>query len=131
MDIVAATHEYEDWLAANLPAPVYTPDLDYKHERMADRADLFPFFRGTYYRWAQHWTQSAGAVAHASQVRSVCDVHVEYFGTWRDADGRLCWGVNDFDEVDDLPYTQDLVRLAASVRVGRKSRALGVKIGSA
>ena len=45
---------------------------------------------------------------------AVGDLHVENFGTWRDADGRLCWGINDFDEADRLPYTNDLVRLAAS-----------------
>ena len=45
---------------------------------------------------------------------AVGDLHVENFGTWRDAEGRLIWGVNDFDEVVTLPYTQDLVRLATS-----------------
>jgi len=27
----------------------------------------------------------------------------------------MIWGVNDLDEADYLPYTQDLARLAASV----------------
>jgi uncharacterized protein (DUF2252 family) len=40
------------------------------------------------------------------------------FGTWRDAEGRLAWGVNDFDDAYPLPYTNDLVRLAASVKIG-------------
>ena len=39
------------------------------------------------------------------------------FGTWRDAEGRLCWGVDDFDESYPLPYTNDLVRLAASLKI--------------
>jgi hypothetical protein len=39
---------------------------------------------------------------------------VENYGTWRDAEGRLVWGINDFDEVFPLPYTVDLVRLATS-----------------
>jgi hypothetical protein len=42
---------------------------------------------------------------------------VENFGTWRDAEGRLIWGVNDFDESCRLPWTDDLVRLVASVFV--------------
>ena len=46
----------------------------------------------------------------------VGDLHVENFGTWRDAESRLVWGINDFDEACCLPYTQDLVRLAASAR---------------
>jgi len=39
------------------------------------------------------------------------------FGTWRDGDGRLVWGVNDFDEAAVMPYPLDLVRLAASIRL--------------
>src|SRR5262245_55457918 len=111
MDIAAATHQYEAWLAGH--APLYRPDLDYKHRQMRDP---FPFFRGTYYRWVQRWAKAAGGLADAPAVLAVGDLHVENFGTWRDGDGRLCWGVNDFDEADRLPYTHDLVRLAASVR---------------
>ncbi len=128
MDIVDATQEYEDWLAAALGAPLDSADLDYKHRLLADPVDPFPFFRGTYYRWAQHWLESAGPLAEAPRVLAVGDLHVENFGTWRDADGRLCWGVNDFDEADQLPYTNDLVRLAASVRFARRSEALDLKL---
>ncbi len=42
------------------------------------------------------------------------DLHVENFGTWRDIEGRLIWGINDFDEAWRLPYTNDLIRLATS-----------------
>ena len=45
---------------------------------------------------------------------SVGDLHIENFGTWRDTDGRLVWGINDFDEAFPAPYTNDLVRLATS-----------------
>ena len=45
------------------------------------------------------------------------DLHVDSFGTWRDVEGRLCWGVDDFDEAYPLPYTNDLVRLAASAKI--------------
>ena len=38
----------------------------------------------------------------------------ENFGTWRDAEGRLIWGVNDFDEAARMPYALDIVRLATS-----------------
>ena len=48
------------------------------------------------------------------QILSVGDLHVENFGTWRDSDGRLIWGINDFDEAAVYPYTMDLVRLATS-----------------
>jgi Uncharacterized protein conserved in bacteria (DUF2252) len=42
---------------------------------------------------------------------------VENFGTWRDLDGRLIWGINDFDEAEWMPSTCDLVRLATSARL--------------
>jgi uncharacterized protein (DUF2252 family) len=51
----------------------------------------------------------------APKVLSVGDLHLENFGTWRDADGRLVWGVNDFDEAAIMPYPLDLVRLATSI----------------
>ena len=55
--------------------------------------------------------------AFAPQVLAVGDLHTENFGTWRDGEGRLVWGINDFDEVAVMPYTLDLVRLAASARM--------------
>ena len=42
MDITTATREYESWLASLVT--LHQPDLDYKHERMADPDDPFPFF---------------------------------------------------------------------------------------
>jgi hypothetical protein len=50
-------------------------------------------------------------------VPSIGDLHLDNFGTWRDAEQRLIWGVNDFDEAYPLPYTQDLLRLATSARL--------------
>ena len=51
------------------------------------------------------------------RVLSIGDLHLENFGTWRDADGRLVWGVNDFDEAAVMPYVLDLVRLATSIQL--------------
>ena len=45
---------------------------------------------------------------------AVGDLHIASFGTWRDAFGRLTWGIDDFDEAYPLPYTNDLVRLGVS-----------------
>ena len=50
-------------------------------------------------------------------VLAIGDLHLENFGTWRDAEGRLVWGINDFDEAWALPYTNDLIRLATSARM--------------
>ena len=110
MNIAKATEKYEVWLARHLS--LVEADLRLKHEQM--RSATFPFLRATYYRWAQIWEEVCGAAAKAPRVLAVGDLHVENFGTWRDIEGRLIWGINDFDETWRLPYTNDLIRLAAS-----------------
>jgi len=90
-------------------------DLRLKHQLMAEA--IFPFFRATYYRWAQLWPEVCPDLAKAPHVLAVGDLHVENFGTWRDIEGRLVWGVNDFDEASVLAYTNDLVRLAVSLEL--------------
>jgi hypothetical protein len=110
VDIRKSTQAYERWLGARVP--LVRADIALKHRLMA--ADVFSFLRATFYRWAQRWPEVCRELGEAPQVLAVGDLHVENFGTWRDAEGRLVWGVNDFDEVVTLPYTQDLVRLATS-----------------
>jgi hypothetical protein len=110
VNIRKATGRYEAWLARHLR--IVAEDLEFKHQQM--RAAPFPFLRATYYRWAQIWPEVCEDEARAPQTLAVGDLHVENFGTWRDKDGRLVWGINDFDEVWRLPYTNDLVRLATS-----------------
>jgi hypothetical protein len=109
-DIADATRNFERWLRGHIR--LRRDDLDYKHAMMA--ADTFSFLRATCYRWAQLWPEALPELAEAPRVLSVGDLHVENFGTWRDVEGRLVWGINDFDEAARLPYTSDLVRLATS-----------------
>ena len=113
MKITRATSEYEDWLGKQLK--INELDLLQKHINMS--SDSFIFLRATYYRWAQIWQDRVSDLADAPIVLSIGDLHIENFGTWRDAEGRLIWGVNDFDEVYDLPYTNDLLRLATSAKL--------------
>ncbi|HLY17049.1 MAG TPA: DUF2252 family protein [Bryobacteraceae bacterium] len=110
MKIEKATVRYEEWLARELT--VVASDLAAKHAAMS--ATFFPFLRATYYRWAQMWPAVCEDLKSAAEVLAVGDLHVENFGTWRDSEGRLIWGINDFDEAWRLPYTHDLVRLATS-----------------
>ena len=110
MNIVKATQRYENWLARHLT--LLDRDLNLKHEQM--RLAVFPFLRATFYRWAQIWAEAVGEAARAPSVLAVGDLHVENFGTWRDIEGRLIWGINDFDEAWPMPYTNDLIRLATS-----------------
>jgi hypothetical protein len=110
MNIVKATHRFEEWLKRH--TTLVKPDLRLKHQRMAEA--VFPFLRATFYRWMQVWPEVCPDLAKAPRVLAVGDLHVENFGTWRDIEGRLVWGINDFDEAAVLPYSIDLVRLATS-----------------
>jgi hypothetical protein len=115
-DIHRATRRYEAWLGGLIP--LVRADLRLKHQRM--REGPFFFMRATFYRWCQLWRARArelGDAGRTAPVTAVGDLHLENFGTWRDSDGRLVWGINDFDETTTLPWTQDLVRLAASAHL--------------
>src|SRR5580704_3471521 len=114
-DIHRATRRYEQWLGGLIP--LVRADLRTKHQRMGEGP--FFFMRATFYRWCQLWCardEESGA-SPTARVAAVGDLHLENFGTWRDSDGRLIWGINDFDETIVLPWTQDLVRLAASAHL--------------
>jgi hypothetical protein len=110
MDVNSATTAYETWLGKKIP--LIAADLKVKHQRMTD--GVFPFLRATFYRWAQLWPENCPELVNAPVALAVGDLHVENFGTWRDSEGRLIWGINDFDEVCEMPFVVDLVRLATS-----------------
>jgi Uncharacterized protein conserved in bacteria (DUF2252) len=122
MKIIKATADFEHWLAGQLP--VIRQDLALKHQHMAEAA--FPFFRATFYRWLQLWPELGGDLVKAPTVLGVGDLHIENFGTWRDEEGRLIWGVNDLDEAWPASYALDLVRLTASVYVAIREEHLCV-----
>lgn len=127
MNFAQSTKRYETWLGARLK--LIPADLRLKHARM--REGLFPFLRGTFYRWAELWPVVCPADRQAPPVLAVGDLHVANFGTWRDGDGRLVWGINDFDEAAPMPYTVDLVRLASSALIARQEAQLPLKAGPA
>src|SRR5215471_10859209 len=102
---------------------IVKPDLAHKHAAMAESP--FVFLRGTFYRWCQLWPTVCHQLIHAPVVPSVGDLHIENFGTWRDVEGRLVWGVNDVDEACRMPYTNDLVRLATSATLAARHGRLG------
>lgn len=94
-------------------------------------ADPFIFLRATFYRWAQAWPEVCANLTDAPVVLAVGDLHIENFGTWRDSEGRLIWGVNDFDEAFPLPYTNDLVRLATSANLAIAANHLSLDLEDA
>jgi Uncharacterized protein conserved in bacteria (DUF2252) len=123
MNVVKATRQFEDWLGHR--TDIVKKDLHFKHANM--KAEVFPFLRATYYRWAQVWPKVCPELAKAPPVLAVGDLHVENFGTWRDIEGRLIWGVNDFDEAFPMAYANDLVRLAVSAHLACEAGHLMLK----
>jgi len=124
MNIREATQSYEGWMRKC--NKVIEADLRLKHQQM--KKDLFLFFRGTYYRWAQLFPEVCPKLARAPKVLACGDLHVGSFGTWRDGEGRLSWGVDDFDEAYPLAYTNDLIRLASSVKIVTDCEQLTIKL---
>lgn len=127
MKIKRATSQYEDWLGKQLK--VVQADIEQKHQNMA--SDPFIFLRASYYRWAQTLPNVCAQLVKAPTVLAIGDLHIENFGTWRDAEGRLIWGINDFDESYRLPYTNDLIRLASSADLATESKHLHISFGDA
>jgi hypothetical protein len=124
LNIENDTTSYEAWMRSC--THVLQSDLRSKHEQMKETP--FGFLRGTFYRWAQLWPSVCADLCGAPKVLAVGDLHVNSFGTWRDAEGRLCWGVDDFDEAYPLAYTNDLVRLAASLKIVIDAEGLSIKL---
>jgi hypothetical protein len=122
MDIVEASSSYEGWMAEQMP--VVKEDLDRKHAQMAE--DEFSFLRATFYRWVSLWAETCPELTRTPTLLAVGDLHIENFGTWRDSEGRLVWGINDFDEAWPFPYAIDLVRLATSAVLARKEGKLAI-----
>jgi uncharacterized protein DUF2252 len=125
--IITATIDYERWLKKQID--VVESDLQLKHEAMAD--SLFAFLRATFYRWVSLWSEVCPDLAATPRVLAVGDLHVENFGTWRDAEGRLVWGVNDVDEAARMPYAADLTRLVTSAIIAKEQSGLAIDGGVA
>jgi len=123
MNCLEATTSYEAWLGTQ--TRIVEGDLQLKHQQMA--ADIFSFMRATFYRWLELWGENCPDLSRAPALLAVGDLHVENFGTWRDGEGRLIWGINDFDEAFDLPYTNDLARLATSAHLAISANHLALQ----
>jgi len=112
MGIRAANDAFEKWLAKQLGDNFVKDDIKIKHAKMSKSA--FAFLRATYWRWAEKIFEVCPNLREAPKVLAVGDIHLENFGTWTDREGRIVWGVNDFDEAAEMPYILDIVRLASS-----------------
>jgi hypothetical protein len=110
---IEVNDRYEEWLRS--VCDVDEDGLARKHKKMADSP--FVFLRATFFRWAHSLKVAAPDLLPAPAPLCLGDAHLENFGTWRDGEGRLVWGLNDFDDAAEIPYTSDLARLAVSIRL--------------
>jgi uncharacterized protein (DUF2252 family) len=80
------------------------------------RKDPFAFFRGTNPLFLE-FLPRAHSLLRAPCVLVCGDLHLENFGAFK-GDNRLCYfDVNDFDEACLAPFTVDIVRFVASIKV--------------
>src|SRR5271169_4647939 len=78
----------------------------------------------------EKWVSGCPQLRKAPAVLSVGDLHIASFGTWRDAFGRLIWGIDDFDEAYPLPYANDMVRLGVSAILDASEGEIKVGLGN-
>jgi hypothetical protein len=120
-NLIDSTSAYEAWLSEM--TDVQQRAAARKHDEMGEGP--FPLLRATFYRWIEHWELCPGLHSRDEDVvLAVGDLHVENFGLWLDSRRRLVWGINDFDEACELPFTSDLVRLAASIVLAAEARSI-------
>ncbi|MQY15884.1 hypothetical protein SRB5_60760 [Streptomyces sp. RB5] len=97
-----------------------------KFRKMA--ASAFAFYRGTAALFYADLDREAKGGPfldeRTARVWIHGDLHAENFGTYMDANGRLVFNVNDFDEAFVGPFTWDVKRLAASLALIGYTKAL-------
>jgi uncharacterized protein (DUF2252 family) len=95
-----------------------------KYRRMA--SDPHAFYRGTACLFYADVTRAEDPFCddRSGRIWIHGDLHVENFGTYLNADGRLVFDVNDFDEAYLGHFTWDLQRFAASLALVGWQKAL-------
>ncbi|KOX36765.1 MULTISPECIES: DUF2252 domain-containing protein [unclassified Streptomyces] len=97
-----------------------------KFRKMAGSA--FAFYRGTACLFYSDLEKEADGGPYldgrTGRVWIHGDLHAENFGTYMNANGRLVFNVNDFDEAYVGPFTWDLKRLVASLALIGYAKAL-------
>jgi uncharacterized protein (DUF2252 family) len=108
-----------EFMNYNRPFVSRNPELvRLKVARMA--ASPFAFFRGTFHLFAVDVLDRSHEALPAltttgAELDLVGDIHSENYGTFKAADGRVHYDVNDFDETTRGRFTFDVARLATSL----------------
>src|SRR5262245_16990485 len=122
--MIDSTDAFEAWMRKR--TDVSRKLIKKKHRKMCEGP--FPFLRATFYRWIEQWPRVCPRLADRDEdvLLTIGDLHVENFGVWRNSRQRLVWGVNDFDDACELPFTSDLVRLATSAMLAASDARVNV-----
>ncbi|MBJ7357087.1 DUF2252 domain-containing protein [Nocardioides sp.] len=108
-------------------APLMEADADaFRHKFRTMAADPHAFYRGSACLFYADVTGHDDPFTdeRSGRIWIHGDLHVENFGTYLNADGRLVFDVNDFDEAYLGRYTWDLQRFAASLALTGWQKAL-------
>ena len=102
--------------------------LRLKVARMA--ASAFGFFRGTFHLFARDvldktWEWSPLMSGAGAEMDLVGDIHSENYGTYKAADSKVHYDINDFDETTRGRFDFDICRLATSWFLGAHERGQG------
>jgi hypothetical protein len=112
MIIEGATHNYELWLAEQIP--LVPRDLRLKHTLM--NQDAFFFLRAMFYRWMQMWSTVCPEVVTAPGVLAVGDLPVENF--WTRSGKSLSGTISLLAEIKRPPIQAASCLLPLQVREG-------------
>ncbi len=108
-------------------APLMRADpAAFRHRYRTMAADPHAFYRGTACLFYADVTTDEDPFCddRSGRIWIHGDLHVENFGTYLNADGRLVFDVNDFDEAYLGRFTWDLQRFAASLALVGWQKAL-------
>src|SRR5450759_2012176 len=87
------------------------------------RGDPFAFFRGTCHLFYE--TLPRHRMLETAPAVHICgDLHLENFGSYKGDNRLVYFDLNDFDEAALAPFTLELVRFLASIKVAAKSLEL-------
>src|SRR3954447_12583965 len=125
---------HADWA----PAPGRADPVDVLEEQARSRVpELIPIRYGrmlvspfTFYRGAAALMAAdlADGPRTALETQLCGDAHLANFGGFAAPDGRLVFGLNDFDETLPGPFEWDVKRLAASFAVAGRQRGFSPKV---
>ncbi|MCP4500249.1 MAG: DUF2252 domain-containing protein [Deltaproteobacteria bacterium] len=93
-----------------------------KYDRLS--SSVFSFFRGT---GRLFYTDMTQVDCHMPKPLCNGDAHPENFGVMPGDDGKLAFGLNDFDEAASAPFTWDLQRALVGFALVAEQNALSDK----